>query len=179
MGATRQSQSLKDGRTVMNNALSFAVLAKEEPYDSGQLTLTCKIRIRVRVSSAGLTYDQPASSFWPDQMRSSLVVGGDICMKSMICVGVCCALISPVRASGLMLTSFYNPHTPDTAAHRTLPFGTKLRLTNPRNGHSVTVTINDRGPFVRGRSLDISRAYAERLGIVRDGVAALDVAPAN
>jgi rare lipoprotein A len=100
-------------------------------------------------------------------------------MKSIACVAILCALVSPVRASGLMMTSFYNPRTVDTAAHRTLPFGTKLRLTNPRNGNSVTVTIKDRGPFVRGRSLDISRAYAERLGIVRAGVAALDVSPAN
>src|SRR3974390_3101572 len=96
-------------------------------------------------------------------MQSGLVVDGDRSMKSITCIAMLCALVSPVRASGLMMTSFYNPRTADTAAHRTLPFGTKLRLTNPRNGNSVTVTIKDRGPFVRGRSLDISRAYAERL----------------
>lgn len=56
-----------------------------------------------------------------------------------------------------------------TAAHRTLPFGTRLRVTNRRNGKVVTVRINDRGPFIRGRVLDLSRAAARKLGFVRSG----------
>ena len=56
-----------------------------------------------------------------------------------------------------------------TAAHKTLPFGTELRVTNTANGRSVVVRINDRGPFVDGRDLDLSRAAAEALGF--DGVA--------
>lgn len=56
-----------------------------------------------------------------------------------------------------------------TAAHRTLPFGTKVRVTNPRNGRSVVVRINDRGPFIRGRSIDLSRAAAERIGMISRG----------
>jgi rare lipoprotein A len=51
-----------------------------------------------------------------------------------------------------------------TAAHRTLPFGTKVRVTNHRNGRSVVVTINDRGPFVRGRVIDLTPAGARALG---------------
>ena len=51
-----------------------------------------------------------------------------------------------------------------TAAHRTLPFGTKVKVTNKRNGHSVVVTINDRGPFVRGRVIDVTPAAARALG---------------
>ena len=51
-----------------------------------------------------------------------------------------------------------------TAAHRTLPFGTHVRVTNRRNGHSITVRINDRGPFVRGRVIDITPAAASALG---------------
>lgn len=51
-----------------------------------------------------------------------------------------------------------------TAAHKTLPFGTRLRVTNPGNGRSVVVRVNDRGPFVAGRDLDVSRAAAEALG---------------
>ena len=51
-----------------------------------------------------------------------------------------------------------------TAAHRTLPFGTKVRVTNRRNGHSVVVRINDRGPFVRGRVIDVTPAGARSLG---------------
>jgi rare lipoprotein A len=51
-----------------------------------------------------------------------------------------------------------------TAAHKTLPFGTKVRVTNQRNGKSVVVRINDRGPFVRGRVIDLTPAGARALG---------------
>jgi rare lipoprotein A len=51
-----------------------------------------------------------------------------------------------------------------TAAHRSLPFGTKVRVTNSQNGRSVVVTINDRGPFVRGRVIDLTPAGAHALG---------------
>ena len=51
-----------------------------------------------------------------------------------------------------------------TAAHRTLPFGTHVRITNQRNGRSVTVRINDRGPFVAGRVIDLTPAGARALG---------------
>lgn len=56
-----------------------------------------------------------------------------------------------------------NPHAL-TAAHRTLPLGTKVRVTNTRNGRSALVTINDRGPFVRGRIIDLTPAGARALG---------------
>ena len=62
-----------------------------------------------------------------------------------------------------------------TAAHRTLPFGTLVRVTNPRNAQSVVVRINDRGPFVEGRVIDLSRAAAERIGIAAAGVAAVEL----
>ncbi|HUY29077.1 MAG TPA: septal ring lytic transglycosylase RlpA family protein [Candidatus Binataceae bacterium] len=58
-----------------------------------------------------------------------------------------------------------------TAASKTLPLGTRVRVTNPANGRSVDVRINDRGPYVRGRSLDLSRGAAQRLGITGQGVA--------
>ena len=56
-----------------------------------------------------------------------------------------------------------------TAAHKTLPFGTKVRVTNPRNGRSVVVRINDRGPFIRGRTIDLSRAAAQKIGMISRG----------
>ena len=56
-----------------------------------------------------------------------------------------------------------------TAAHRSLPFGTKVRVTNSRNGRSVVVRINDRGPFVKGRFLDLSRGAATQLGFISSG----------
>lgn len=52
-----------------------------------------------------------------------------------------------------------------TAAHRTLPFGTMVRVTNHRNGRSVTVRINDRGPFIGGRSIDLARGAARAIGM--------------
>jgi rare lipoprotein A len=57
-----------------------------------------------------------------------------------------------------------------TAAHRTLRFGTKVRVTHARNGRDVIVTVNDRGPFVRGRVIDLSRAAAKQLGMLGAGV---------
>ncbi len=60
-----------------------------------------------------------------------------------------------------------------TAAHRTLPFGTHVRVTNNRNGRSVVVRINDRGPFVRGRVIDLTPAAAQALGF--SGLASVTV----
>ena len=62
-----------------------------------------------------------------------------------------------------------------TAAHRTLPFGTRVRVTNLVNGRSVEVRINDRGPFHRRRVIDLSRVAAERLGMVRRGRVPVEV----
>jgi peptidoglycan lytic transglycosylase len=57
-----------------------------------------------------------------------------------------------------------------TAAHRTLPFGTRLRISDPKTGRSVTVVINDRGPFGKHRVLDVSPSAARALGMVSRGV---------
>lgn len=62
-----------------------------------------------------------------------------------------------------------------TAAHRSLPFGTKVRVTNTRNGRSVVVRINDRGPHVRGRIIDLSAAAARIVGVMQSGVAPVRV----
>lgn len=62
-----------------------------------------------------------------------------------------------------------------TAAHRSLPFGTKVRVTNLNNGRSAVVTINDRGPFVRGRIIDVSKGAAGVLGMRQSGVARVRV----
>ena len=60
-----------------------------------------------------------------------------------------------------------------TAAHRTLPFGTRVKVTNKRNGRTVMVRINDRGPFKRGRIIDLTPAAAQQLGM--DGLAPVTV----
>ena len=62
-----------------------------------------------------------------------------------------------------------------TAAHKTLPMGTKVRVTNLANGNSEVVRINDRGPFIRGRIIDVTIGTAEKLGFVRSGVVPVKV----
>jgi rare lipoprotein A len=62
-----------------------------------------------------------------------------------------------------------------TAAHRTAPFGSRLVVTNLANGRSVTVRVNDRGPFVRGRIVDVSQSAAKQLGMTGRGVARVKV----
>lgn len=57
-----------------------------------------------------------------------------------------------------------------TAAHNTLPFGTKIKVTNVRNGRSVKVVVNDRGPHVKGRIVDVSKRAARKLGLLEAGV---------
>nr|WP_245256539.1 septal ring lytic transglycosylase RlpA family protein [Bartonella tamiae] len=56
-----------------------------------------------------------------------------------------------------------------TAAHKTLPLGSKIRVTNQRNGKTIIVRINDRGPFIRGRVLDLSKGAASQLGFIQSG----------
>lgn len=62
-------------------------------------------------------------------------------------------------------------HNKLTAAHKTLPFGTKVKVTNTANNQSVEVVINDRGPYVEGRIIDLSKSAAEKLGFVNQGLA--------
>ncbi|MGQ9659869.1 MAG: septal ring lytic transglycosylase RlpA family protein [Thermochromatium sp.] len=62
-----------------------------------------------------------------------------------------------------------------SAAHQTLPLGTKIRVTDPKTGRSVVVQVNDRGPFVKGRIVDLSKAAAEELGIIDRGIVWVDL----
>lgn len=99
-------------------------------------------------------------------------------------------LASPdVSAKTLGLTSWYGPREHGrlmangdrfdqwglTVAHRTLPFGTKLQVRNPANGKTVRVTVTDRGPYITGRSLDVSRKVARILNIEEDGLAVIEI----
>jgi peptidoglycan lytic transglycosylase len=87
---------------------------------------------------------------------------------------LCCSYVASHAQSGIASIYAYsggktasgehaNPREL-TAANRSLPFGTRVRVTNKRNGHSVVVRINDRGPFTRGRIIDITPAAARILG---------------
>ena len=61
-------------------------------------------------------------------------------------------------------------HSKPTAAHKTLPFGTRVKVTNKANQKSTIVRINDRGPFVKGRIIDLSKSAAKKLGYLKEGV---------
>lgn len=93
---------------------------------------------------------------------------------------LCCCSIAPCHAESGVASVYGYATGPTasgeranpkglTAAHRTLPFGTLVKVTNKRNGHVVHVRINDRGPFIKGRIIDLSPAAAQRLGF--DGLA--------
>ncbi len=62
-----------------------------------------------------------------------------------------------------------------TAAHNTLPFGTKIKVTNTRNGHSVNVVVNDRGPHTKGRIVDVSKRAARKLDLIDAGVVPVQI----
>jgi rare lipoprotein A len=95
-------------------------------------------------------------------------------------------ILHPFTASGAVQcgeASWYNAHARDmtyaepAAAHRGLPIGSKALVENLDNGRSIIVRISDRGPFIRGRVIDLSRPAAKKLGFERDGVAPVRVIP--
>ena len=100
-------------------------------------------------------------------------------MKKILLTSVLCLFATNASANGL--ASYYwqpqrvasggwfNPNAM-TAAHKTLPFGTKVKVTNKKNGKSVVVTINDRGPYIKGRVIDLSKAAAQRIQMTKSGV---------
>lgn len=116
--------------------------------------------------------------------RLHYVVGIILCLTLFSCAGISKKAYLPPPGGEYVVASWYGPkfHGRPTAsgeifnmydltcAHRTMPFGTKLRVTNPENGRSVIVTVNDRGPFVEGRDLDLSYGAARAIGLVEKGV---------
>lgn len=125
---------------------------------------------------------------------------GDVTKFTFLCIGILLWLSScatyPARRGGPVIYSAHGPaswYGPGfhgrktasgerynqnalTAAHRTLPFGTNVSVTNLENGKSVIVRINDRGPYVRGRIIDLSKAAAIKIGLTGRGVADVKVA---
>jgi rare lipoprotein A len=112
-------------------------------------------------------------------------------MRRLIAVLVLCLLDIPVRAEDCVASVYAVGDSSQrgtktasgipinenamTAAHKSLPFGSKVKVTNKKNGHAVTVTITDRGPYVKGRCIDLSKAGARALGFA--GVAPVSVVP--
>ena len=110
-------------------------------------------------------------TFKPSTVALALVLGA---ASSVTSVSTAWASDGCGRASWYALTSRtasgerMNP-AKLTAAHRSMRFGTKVQVTNARNGKSVVVRINDRGPFIRGRVLDLSKAAAAHIGMISSG----------
>lgn len=71
--------------------------------------------------------------------------------------------------------SFYRARNQMTCAHRHLPFGTRVRVTNLTNNHSVVLIVHDRGPYIRGRIIDVSPLAADMLGFRHAGIAQVEV----
>ena len=103
-----------------------------------------------------------------------------LALASLVALSSTFVTFSDAQAAGCGRASWYALHSrtasgermnPNlmTAAHRSLRFGTKVKVTNANNGKSVVVRINDRGPFVRGRVLDLSKAAASNIGMIRSG----------
>lgn len=90
------------------------------------------------------------ASFYADKFEGRLTANGDIFSQSKM-----------------------------TCAHKSLPFGTKLKVTNLSNDKSVIVTVNDRGPYVKNREIDLSKSAAKRLNIINQGVAKVRIEIVN
>lgn len=107
-----------------------------------------------------------------------------IALKCMFAVASLSFAITPVRAESGMASFYGGGRTASgeisgpkdfNAAHPTLPFGSMVLVTNIRNGRTVMVRINDRGPYGRGRIIDVSRAAAVELGMIDSGTATVSV----
>jgi rare lipoprotein A len=111
-------------------------------------------------------------------------------MRLLIATLLLCLLVVPIRAEDCIASVYAtgDPSQPGTktasgvplddskmtAAHKSLPFNSKVKVTNRKNGNSVTITITDRGPYVKGRCIDVTKAAAEALGF--SGLAPVSVA---
>ena len=93
--------------------------------------------------------------------------------KAILACTILIGFTSAVSAGELGIASYYqNPHFSGLiAAHKTLPFGTQVKVVNLDNGRSAIVKIVDRGPFIKGRIIDVSTSAADALGFRREGVA--------
>jgi len=100
-------------------------------------------------------------------------MGAIVSMRWAGAVAILCCAAGAAHAAEQGLASYYmNSRTPGlTAAHRSLPLGSSVRVVNLANGRSVVVTIVDRGPFVRGRVIDVSTTAAGALGFRERGLA--------
>jgi rare lipoprotein A len=103
---------------------------------------------------------------------------GDVALATTLSPGPCPShSMNATQYSSSPGTASGHPFRPDglTAAHRKLAFGTRVKVTNPRTGASTVVTINDRGPFTRGRDIDLSRGAARAIDLSSVGTVCAEV----
>jgi rare lipoprotein A len=112
-------------------------------------------------------------------IRTILILSG-----ALLCLCSCSRKITESGKASFYADKFQGRRTANgdvfrqgrlTAAHRTIPFGTKVKVVNLANGRTVKVRINDRGPFVQGRIIDLSKKAARRLGMVSTGVTPVEI----
>jgi rare lipoprotein A len=113
-------------------------------------------------------------------------------LRALLCGALCvtASVAAEAKSATTGVASYYNygKRTANgerfnpggfTAAHRSLPFGTKVRVTNLKTGKSVVVRINDRGPFIRGRIIDLAYGAAQAVGMHHSGIARVSLAVLN
>lgn len=146
-------------------ATVFAVVSALWPEPAPDPVLLGQGRAGVRATVES-PRPAPASSLVDDSVRSdpdnlavegTPIAGGEASYYGEELEGNPTASGEPFRAEGL------------TAAHRTLPLGSRIRVTNLRNGESVVVRVNDRGPYAEDRVVDVSKAAAREIGLLRRG----------
>ena len=170
-------------RGIHMRSISRADVCLTSEPSASHLSVDLRARVRLLVAimlAAGLT-----ACAQPSLVTNQTALQGANRQKSMAFAHVDAHFTTHTagrKGASYALASFYgegsetasgeifNPNEL-TAAHPTLPFGTRLRVTNVTNGRSVIVRVNDRGPFVRGRTVDVSSSAAERIGMIDQGVA--------
>ena len=117
-------------------------------------------------------------------VKGVYALAGLLCFALLILLESCSPKISEKGKASFYADFFQGRKTSNgevfrqrkrTAAHKTLPFGTKVKVKNLKNGKTVKVRINDRGPFVEGRIIDLSKKAARKLGMVNDGVVQVEI----
>jgi rare lipoprotein A len=154
---------------VCGSSSSHSKAFKKASYEKGSYHRASKSRVAYRPSKARYAYKSSRVRYAEAPARrhrssgSSYGGGSSGGMASYYWQGQQTASGARFNPDGL------------TAAHRSLPFGTRVRVTNRSNGQSVIVTINDRGPFVGGRVIDLSRGAARAINMTGAGVAAVSL----
>lgn len=118
-------------------------------------------------------------------MNKYLLAAGALSVCALVLLGMAPASASETGKASWYKSGFktangeYFKPNGLTAAHRTLPFGTRVRVKNLRNGKSVVVRINDRGPFHKSRIIDVSKGAARKIGLIRAGVTKVSIKVIN